>query len=196
MPLNEKKPGGAVPADSAFLAMAHYQLGHTEQAGKYLERLLFQVKKSQGAIADESLAFVREAEDLIEPGKRLVRLAFDVDSAKKAYDNALRMARRKVTAAFGTAAKQLPFTKMDAKERRRQLNCLEIDLRAFKSKGQLPWSGSMRTAATEYLRELNGVPAASRVPVLICGAAIEDLKNQMRKSTSFWRASNPCSRRR
>ncbi len=154
LPLNEKQHGSAQPADLAFLAMAHQQLGHTELAGKYLERLHLQVKKIKGAIADESLAFLQEAEDLIEPGNRLKRLTIDVDAAKKAYHTALGGAQRRLIAAFGVAVKQLAVTKMDAKERQRQINCLEIDLRAFKTKKQLPWSWSMRTAAMAYLSEL------------------------------------------
>jgi tetratricopeptide (TPR) repeat protein len=154
LPLNEKQHGSAQPADLAFLAMAHHQLGHTEQAGKCLERLHLQIKKGQGAIADESLAFLQEAEDLIEPGNRLKRLTIDVDAAKKAYHDALGVARRRLIAAFGAALKQLVVTKMDAKERQRQINLLEIDLRAFKLKGQLPWSWSMRATAMVYLSEL------------------------------------------
>jgi serine/threonine protein kinase/tetratricopeptide (TPR) repeat protein len=154
LPLNEKQHGSAQPADLAFLAMAHHQLGHTDQTGKYLERLHLQTKKGQGAITDESLAFLQEAEDLIEPGNRLKRLTIDVDVTKKAYQNALGVAQRRLIAAFGAAVKQLAATKMDAKERQRQINLLEIDLRVFKLKGQLPWSWSMRTTAMAYLSEL------------------------------------------
>jgi WD40 repeat protein/serine/threonine protein kinase len=62
------------PADLAFLAMAHYQLGHKAQAQATLERLRAALKSPRWAKSAESQDFLREAESLLagkkaEPGK-------------------------------------------------------------------------------------------------------------------------------
>ena len=68
----ELNPRGAdEPADRAFIAMAHYQLGHHPEARKELDRL----RKSRAKPEEwgaEGLGFVGEAEELIE-GKKVGR---------------------------------------------------------------------------------------------------------------------------
>jgi WD40 repeat protein/serine/threonine protein kinase len=64
-PLNAKVYRGPFPADLAFRAMAHYQLGHKEEAAKDLAYLRQAMKNSRWANDAESLAFVKEAEELL-----------------------------------------------------------------------------------------------------------------------------------
>jgi hypothetical protein len=56
---------GSIPADQAFLAMAHYRLGHREKARLYLNRLRELTKTAWWAVGEEGQAFLREAEGLI-----------------------------------------------------------------------------------------------------------------------------------
>jgi hypothetical protein len=56
---------GTQPADLAFLAMAHQQLGHKEQAQATLVRLRGVMKQSRWAQDAEAQGFLREAEELI-----------------------------------------------------------------------------------------------------------------------------------
>jgi hypothetical protein len=72
--LNAAARQGSIPDDLAFLTMAHYQLGHKDQAQATLGRLREVLKKPQWAKSTESLGFLREAETLlasqkIAPGK-------------------------------------------------------------------------------------------------------------------------------
>lgn len=57
---------GDLPADVAFLAMAHYQLGHAGAAKSELERLRRIMQGGQFEKDKESQNFLREAEELIE----------------------------------------------------------------------------------------------------------------------------------
>jgi hypothetical protein len=59
-------PRLSIPADLAFLAMASFQLGEKEKAVAYLDRLRKAVLREPMGRADESEAFLREAEQLIE----------------------------------------------------------------------------------------------------------------------------------
>jgi Flp pilus assembly protein TadD len=63
--LNTPKDGPH-PADLAFLAMAHQQLGHKEQARATLARLREAMKKPSWEKNAEAQGFLREAEELIE----------------------------------------------------------------------------------------------------------------------------------
>jgi tetratricopeptide (TPR) repeat protein len=65
-PLLAKIYQGSFPGDLAFLAMAHHQLGHKEEAAKDLARLRQVMKDSRWANHAESRAFVKEAEALLE----------------------------------------------------------------------------------------------------------------------------------
>jgi tetratricopeptide (TPR) repeat protein len=65
--LNARAFGGSLPADVAFLAMAHHQLGHVEQAGKFLEQLRQAIETDRWKADAESQAFFKEAVDLISP---------------------------------------------------------------------------------------------------------------------------------
>jgi hypothetical protein len=64
--LNAEKPQGAIPADLAFLAMTQHKLGQHEQARANLRRLRDKMKEPAHAKDQESQAFLREAEALIE----------------------------------------------------------------------------------------------------------------------------------
>ena len=57
---------GIQPADLAFLAMAHQQLGHKEQARAALARLRELMKQPVWKQNAEAQGFLREAEGLIE----------------------------------------------------------------------------------------------------------------------------------
>jgi WD40 repeat protein len=65
-PLNARVHHGSIPADLAFLAMAHYQLGHKEKATGDLARLRERMKDPHWAQDAESHGFLEEAEALIE----------------------------------------------------------------------------------------------------------------------------------
>jgi tRNA A-37 threonylcarbamoyl transferase component Bud32 len=56
----------STPADLAFLAMSHHQLGHEEHAVADLRRLREMLKEPAAATSAENQAFLREAEALIE----------------------------------------------------------------------------------------------------------------------------------
>jgi WD40 repeat protein/tRNA A-37 threonylcarbamoyl transferase component Bud32 len=56
---------GPYPGDLAFLTMAHYQLGHEEQARKTMNRLLDVMNKSPWVSDQESQALLREASALL-----------------------------------------------------------------------------------------------------------------------------------
>jgi tetratricopeptide (TPR) repeat protein len=58
--------GHPYPSDLAFLAMAHQQLGHKEQAQATLARLLDMMKQPNWQTNTEAQGFLREAEELIE----------------------------------------------------------------------------------------------------------------------------------
>jgi WD40 repeat protein len=62
--LNAKKNGGSIPADLAFLTMAHQKLGHQEEAAKDLARLRALMKEPRWAYHPESKRFLREAEEV------------------------------------------------------------------------------------------------------------------------------------
>ena len=64
-PLNANRYKGSIPADLAFLAMAHYQLGHKEEAAKDLTRLRKAMQNPRWAKDPESQAFLQEAEELL-----------------------------------------------------------------------------------------------------------------------------------
>ncbi len=58
------KENGSIPADLAFLAMAHHHLGNKDEGKKLLERLREAMKK--GEPSEDARAFLKEAEELIE----------------------------------------------------------------------------------------------------------------------------------
>lgn len=60
------KAGGQQPADWAFLAMAQFKLGRTDEAKKSLSRLRELMKDKQHGDKAENQSFLREAEVLIE----------------------------------------------------------------------------------------------------------------------------------
>jgi hypothetical protein len=60
------KQGDPYPEDLAFIAMAHHQLGHKEQARATLARMREVMKQPRWAQDAESQACLREAEELIE----------------------------------------------------------------------------------------------------------------------------------
>jgi tetratricopeptide (TPR) repeat protein len=62
----DKRFGGPVPSNIAFQAMTHHQLGQEERAVELLARLREIMKQNRWARDAESLAFLREAEVLIE----------------------------------------------------------------------------------------------------------------------------------
>jgi hypothetical protein len=67
--LNAQKLRDSIPADLAFLAMAQHQLGHKEEAQTTLVRLRQAANKPRWARAQETQAFLREAESLLNPPK-------------------------------------------------------------------------------------------------------------------------------
>jgi tetratricopeptide (TPR) repeat protein len=78
----DKEPFSAV---LAFLAMTHHRLGNTDEAKAHLERLRERI--NQGQLSDDTNAFLKEAEALIE-GKGSRRGHESKDSAKaEARDN-------------------------------------------------------------------------------------------------------------
>jgi hypothetical protein len=58
--------GGSLPADLAFLAMTQHRLGKKDEAKTTLGRLRSVMKHPRLAEHEESLGFLREAEELIE----------------------------------------------------------------------------------------------------------------------------------
>ena len=64
--LNSKQLGQS--ADIAFLAMAHHQLGHHDEARKQLARLRQLLEDERWKDDDRSQSFLRQAENLIAPG--------------------------------------------------------------------------------------------------------------------------------
>jgi tetratricopeptide (TPR) repeat protein len=58
---------GSQPADTAFLAMTHHQLGHIEESQNILARLRRLLQDDRWKNNPEAKAFLREAESLIEP---------------------------------------------------------------------------------------------------------------------------------
>jgi hypothetical protein len=74
--INSRQRGQSISADLAFLAMASHRLGQKERANSYLERLRRAVKDETDQQPQESEAFLKEAETLIEgkpvepPGRR------------------------------------------------------------------------------------------------------------------------------
>jgi WD40 repeat protein len=69
----ERQGAGSIPADLAFLAMAHFQLGEKDKALDLLKRLRELMKKPPWSEDAEAADFLKEAELLIEPeahGKR------------------------------------------------------------------------------------------------------------------------------
>jgi WD40 repeat protein/serine/threonine protein kinase len=68
--LGSRLAGPRAPADLGFLAMAHYQLGHREQAQSYLERLRELVEKSSRSRVEEARSFLAEAETLLKGAGR------------------------------------------------------------------------------------------------------------------------------
>jgi eukaryotic-like serine/threonine-protein kinase len=67
--LNLSQLKSAHPADLAFLAMAAQKLDRTNEARQYLERLRTTMKLPTWAKNEESIQFLREAEDVLKPRK-------------------------------------------------------------------------------------------------------------------------------
>ena len=65
-PLNAKQFQGPIPSDLAFKAMAQHQLGQRDQAAATLARLRERMKAPRWANDAESLAFLQEAEVLLQ----------------------------------------------------------------------------------------------------------------------------------
>ncbi len=68
---NQADHQGSMPADLAFLAMAHHRLGHRAEAANCLERLQKAMKTPRWRADQESIGFLHEAEALLaapEPG--------------------------------------------------------------------------------------------------------------------------------
>ena len=66
---NSLNPIGAIPADLAFLAMAHQQLGHTKEAAAKLELLRERMEEPRFAKDAGAPGFLREAEELLSKRK-------------------------------------------------------------------------------------------------------------------------------
>jgi tetratricopeptide (TPR) repeat protein len=67
--INALKDKGSGPADLAFLAMAHQQLGHSKEADAKLQLLREQMKAPRWAQDAQALGFLREAEELLAKPK-------------------------------------------------------------------------------------------------------------------------------
>ena len=63
--INQKEYKGSLPADLAFLAMTHHQLGHAKEAQAELQRLRERMKDPLSAQDPEAQGFLREAEELL-----------------------------------------------------------------------------------------------------------------------------------
>jgi hypothetical protein len=64
--LNSTSFGGSIPADLAFIAMAHHRLGHRAEAKATLHRLRTAMKDSRWSGDGESRSFLHETEALID----------------------------------------------------------------------------------------------------------------------------------
>jgi len=64
--LNVAKSKQSLPADLAFLAMCHHQLGHKQEALAYLRRLRERVKQPDQSKNRDNPEFLREAQGLID----------------------------------------------------------------------------------------------------------------------------------
>jgi tetratricopeptide (TPR) repeat protein len=63
--INALRDKGSGPADLAFLAMTHQQLGHAKEAEAKLQLLRERMKDPRSAQAAEAQGFLREAEELL-----------------------------------------------------------------------------------------------------------------------------------
>lgn len=66
LPLNRKTFDGDLPADLAFLTMAHFRLGQLKEATEAMEQLRKAAKASRWADDPETKALIGEAEELIK----------------------------------------------------------------------------------------------------------------------------------
>jgi hypothetical protein len=66
--LTSTRNGASSPLNTAFIAMAHFQLAHQQKALEALQLLRQQTKKPQWAKSDEARLFSQEAEKLIGGG--------------------------------------------------------------------------------------------------------------------------------
>jgi tetratricopeptide (TPR) repeat protein len=64
-PINKTQFQGSIPADLAFLAMTHQQLGHAQEARAELQRLRERMKDPRWAEDAEAQGCLREAEALL-----------------------------------------------------------------------------------------------------------------------------------
>ena len=64
--LNASPAGGSHPADLAFLTMAHYKLGHKDQARTELDQLRQAVQRPQWPFMTEARALLHETEELLQ----------------------------------------------------------------------------------------------------------------------------------
>ena len=67
--INALKDKGSGPADIAFLAMTHHQLGHSKEAEAKLQHLRERMKDPRWARDTESQGFLREGEVLLAKHK-------------------------------------------------------------------------------------------------------------------------------
>ena len=67
--INALREKGSIPADLAFLAMAHQQLGHAKEAQAKLQLLRERMKDPRWAQDAQAQGFVREAEELLAKPK-------------------------------------------------------------------------------------------------------------------------------
>jgi hypothetical protein len=67
--MNKTRLQGSHPADLAFLAMTHQQLGHAKEAQAELQRLQERMKDPRWAQDAEAQGFLREAEALLAISK-------------------------------------------------------------------------------------------------------------------------------
>jgi hypothetical protein len=67
--INALKDKGSYPADLAFLAMVHRQLGHAKEAEAKLELLRERMKDPRAARVAGAPVFLREAEELLAKPK-------------------------------------------------------------------------------------------------------------------------------
>ena len=67
--INALRDKGSHPADLAFLAMAHQQLGHAKEAEAQLQLLRERMKDPRWAQDAQAQGFLREAEELLAKPK-------------------------------------------------------------------------------------------------------------------------------
>ena len=67
--INKTEFQDSIPADLAFLAMTHQQLGHAKEAQAELQRLRERMKDPRWAQDAEAQGFLREAEALLAKPK-------------------------------------------------------------------------------------------------------------------------------